>query len=151
MRVDNDLTGRRILFAVSECAPLTKTGGLGDVAGAFPPAPRALRLPVRVVLPAHRPLEGPPDAAGVGVLGKKVRIGQSTLPSTVPLYLLDCPELYIRNGGPYQTGEGEDWPDNALRFGVLSRAAALLGGAASPLEWRPDVVHCNDWPTALAP
>ena len=34
---------------------------------------------------------------------------------------------------------------------LLSRAAALLGGADSPLDWRPDVVHCNDWPTALAP
>ena len=85
------------------------------------------------------------------VLGRKCRILESNLPSGVPLYLLDCPELYIRNGGPYQTGEGEDWPDNALRFGVLSRVAALLGGAASPLGWRPDVVHCNDWPTALAP
>jgi starch synthase len=91
------------------------------------------------------------EIARATLLGRKVRILESKLPSGVPLYLLDCPDLYIRDGGPYQTDEGEDWPDNALRFGVLSRAAALLGGAASPLSWRPDVVHCNDWPSALAP
>jgi len=65
--------------------------------------------------------------------------------------LLDCPALYARPGDPYQDAQGEDWPDNALRFGLLSRAAALLGSAHSPLEWRPEIVHCNDWPSALAP
>src|SRR3954471_3175665 len=150
MRVDNDFTGRRVLFVVPECAPLTKTGGLGDVAGALPPALRALGVDVRVLLPAYVPRDGR-EIAAVDLLGNKVRILESVLPSGVPLYLLDCPELYIRNGGPYQTGDGEDWPDNALRFGVLSRAAALLGGATSPLDWHPDVVHCKDWPTGLAP
>jgi starch synthase len=150
VKLDKDFGGGRILFAVPECAPLTKTGGLGDVAGALPAALRALGVDVRVLLPAYGALPGK-ALARIEVLGRKVRLLESTLPSGVPLYLLDCPELYVRNGGPYQTGEGEDWPDNALRFGVLSRAAALLGGAASPLTWRPDVVHCNDWPTALAP
>jgi starch synthase len=45
----------------------------------------------------------------------------------------------------------DDWPDNAIRFGLLSRVAALLGQSASPLDWRPDVIHVNDWQTALAP
>jgi starch synthase len=56
-----------------------------------------------------------------------------------------------RAAAPYQDATGDDWNDNALRFGVLSKVAAILGTEASPLEWRPDVVHCNDWPTALAP
>ncbi|HEX6692576.1 MAG TPA: glycogen synthase GlgA, partial [Burkholderiales bacterium] len=130
--------------------PLTKTGGLGDVAGALPAALRRIGIDVRVLLPAYGALPGR-VLAEVELLGRKARILESRLPTGVPLYLLDCPELYIRNGGPYQTGEGEDWPDNALRFGLLSRVAALLGGADTPLAWRPDVVHCNDWPTALAP
>src|SRR5690606_21470231 len=50
----------------------------------------------------------------------------------------------------YQTHDGHDWEDNALRFGVLSRAAALLAGESSPLSWRPAVLHCHDWPAALA-
>jgi starch synthase len=150
MHLDKNLTARRVLFAAPECAPLTKTGGLGDVAGALPAALRAIGVDVRILLPAYGALPGR-EVAHMEVLGKSVRILESKLPSGVPLYLLDCPQLYIRNGGPYQTGEGEDWPDNALRFGVLSRVAALLGGASSPLAWRADVVHCNDWPTALAP
>src|SRR5688572_17378147 len=147
---DEDLTATRVLFAAPECAPLTKTGGLGDVAGALPAALRVIGVDVRVLLPAYGALPGR-ELFHAELLGKRIRILESELPSGVPLYLLDCPELYIRNGGPYQTGEGEDWPDNALRFGLLSRVAALLGGAASPLDWRPDVVHCNDWPTALTP
>jgi starch synthase len=152
MDLDKDFTGTRVLFAAPECAPLTKTGGLGDVAGALPAALRSLGVDVRVLLPRYEnPNLNEKEIARATLLGRKVRILESKLPSGVPLYLLDCPELYVRNGGPYQTDQGEDWPDNALRFGVLSRAAALLGGAASPFSWRPDVVHCNDWPTALAP
>ena len=71
--------------------------------------------------------------------------------SAPPLWLLDCPPLFERPGNPYQTPEREDWPDNDLRFALLSRTAALLGSAASPLEWRPDVVHGNDWQCGLAP
>jgi starch synthase len=54
-------------------------------------------------------------------------------------------------GGPYQQDDGADWKDNSVRFGVLSLTAAILGTGISPLDWRPEVVHCNDWPTALAP
>ena len=150
MDFEKDLTATRVLFVAPECAPLTKTGGLGDVAGALPPALRETGVDARVLLPAYGALPGR-ELATLDLLGKKVRLLESNLPSGVPLYLLDCPDLYRRHGGPYQTAQGEDWPDNALRFGVLSRAAALLGGAASPLDWRPDVVHCNDWPTGLAP
>ncbi len=72
-------------------------------------------------------------------------------PSGVPLLILACPELYERDGGPYLDAHGLDWPDNALRFGLLSYAAALLACARNPYSWRCDVVHCNDWQTALAP
>jgi starch synthase len=150
MDLDKRFTGTRVLFVAPECAPLTKTGGLGDVAGALPVALRGLDVDARILLPAYGALPSR-EVAKLELLGKSVRIKEAEHPSGVPMYLLDCPDLYVRNGGPYQSGEGEDWPDNALRFALLSRAAALLGGAASPLAWRPEVVHCNDWPTALAP
>jgi starch synthase len=73
------------------------------------------------------------------------------MPNKVPLFVLDCPSLYQREGGPYQDAAGLDWVDNAQRFGLLSRVAAVLGSNASPLGWRPDLVHCNDWQTGLAP
>src|SRR5262245_11541001 len=113
---DDSFSNMRVLFVAPECAPLTKTGGLGDVAGALPAALRELGVDVRVLLPAYGALPGE-EVARIDVLGKKITILKTQLPSGVPLYLLHCPELYIRNGGPYQTGDGQDWPDNALRFG----------------------------------
>jgi starch synthase len=143
----------RVLFATPECAPLTKTGGLGDVSAALPAALHASGLDVRVLLPGYRPvLEGLRTASSrdLDVLGRATRLLESRLPSGVPVYVLDCPELYVREGGPYQDPHGGDWPDNPLRFGVFCKAAALLAGGASPLDWKPDVLHCQDWPAALA-
>ena len=147
----------RVLFATSECAPLAKTGGLGDVSAALPPALERLKVDVKVLLPGYGSVM---DAVA---RGKKLatlalstpsvecRLIAGALPSGVPLIVLDCPPLYQRDGGPYQNAAGEDWPDNAERFGVLSQVAALLGSNDTPLEWRPQVVHCNDWQTGLAP
>jgi starch synthase len=94
---------------------------------------------------------GARELASLDVLGQPVRLLESTLPSGVPLFIVESAGLYDRGGGPYQADDGDDWEDNALRFGVLSKVAAILGTSGSPIEWRPDVVHCNDWPTALAP
>jgi starch synthase len=147
----------RVLFVTPECAPLTKTGGLGDVSAALPAALKKLRIDVRVLLPGYPSvLAAAPKAKVVATLAESAppfesRVLETRLPSGVPLLILDCPSLYQRGGGPYQNEAGEDWPDNGLRFGAFSRAAAVLGSTASPLQWRPHVVHCNDWPTALAP
>ena len=145
----------KVLFITPECAPLVKTGGLGDVSAALPAALRQAGVDARVLLPGYLPVlaasRGARELATLDVLGHSVRILDAKLPSGVPLLVADCPALYARGGGPYQADDGEDWEDNALRFGVLSKLAAMLGTAASALKWRPDVVHCNDWPTALAP
>jgi starch synthase len=138
----------RVLFVTPECAPLTKTGGLGDVAAALPAALRAQGSDVRVLLPRYRGIgeSGTEERARVRLLGMEARLLEKG-----DCLLVDVPELYDRDGGPYQDAAGADWADNALRFGVLSRAAALLASSASPLAWRPEILHCNDWPTALAP
>lgn len=147
----------RILFATSECAPLVKTGGLGDVSATLPAALKTLGLDPRILLPGYRPVlaqlpkcrEVADFAATVDFPAARLLRGQT--PSGVTLFALECSELYDRAGGPYQDAAGSDWPDNALRFGLLSRIAALLGSADSPLRWQPDVVHCHDWQTGLAP
>ncbi len=138
----------RVLFVTPECAPLTKTGGLGDVSAALPAALRSQGVDVRTLLPAYRgvSLDDARECAKLRVLQMDARVLEKG-----EWLLLDCPPLYDRPGGPYQDEHGADWPDNALRFAVLSRAAARLAAGNSPLEWRPEVVHCNDWPTALAP
>ena len=132
----------RVLFATSECTPLAKAGGLGDVSAALPAALRALGIEVETLLPGYAGvLEKLGEASEVerfSELGCDCRLLRSG-----HLLLLDCPSLYQRGGSPYQDPGGQDWPDNALRFGLLSRVAARLRGY--------DVIHCNDWPTALAP
>lgn len=148
----------RILFATSEIAPWVKTGGLGDVAGALPAALRANGVDVRVLIPAYPALlqafPTAPIIAEINNPGGELpasRLRAATTADGVPLLLLDCAALYERPGNPYLGSDGKDWPDNALRFGLLSRVAALLGSVACPLPWRAQVIHCNDWQTALAP
>lgn len=146
------------LFATSELYPLAHTGGLGDVSAALPPALRELGVDVRVVMPAY------PSALDLVVsrgrrvpIGSPAGLGESSLiagrtPDTdVPVYLVDCPSLFERDGGPYADASGVDYADNAMRFALLSQTAALLAGVASPLRWMPDLVHANDWQTGLVP
>ena len=146
-----------ILFATSEMAPWVKTGGLGDVAAALPAALHRAKHDIRVLLPAYPALlKAFPKAALVAELPPLApALPASRLLATeadgLPLILLDCPALFDRPGSPYLDAHGDDWVDNGIRFGLLSRVAALLGQSASPLAWRPDVVHLNDWQTALAP
>ena len=148
----------KVLFATSELGPWAKTGGLGDVASALPAALRAIRQDVRILVPAYRSLlEIFPDAVEIarprllgGLLPAPV-LRQAVAPDGTPLLLLDYPPYFDRPGNPYLGPEGHDWLDNHLRFGLLSRVAAWLGSKASTLDWKPKVVHCNDWQTALAP
>jgi starch synthase len=147
----------KILFATPECAPYVKTGGLGDVSAALPATLAAMGHDVRVLLPAYRGMKVS------GELGDTVELPpQGPWPAAqllpvrteggVTLLLLACPSLYQRAGGPYVDSHGRDYQDNALRFGLLARVAALLGTPHTPCrQWQADIVHANDWPTALAP
>lgn len=147
----------KILFATPECAPYVKTGGLGDVSGALPAALAALGHDVRVLLPAYKGMKVAGDVGeGIDLPAYGYWPAAQLLPvrleSGVTMLLLACPSLYQRDGGPYVDAEGRDYDDNVVRFGLLSRVAADLGTPHSPLPgWRADVVHANDWPTALAP
>jgi len=148
----------KVLFVAAEAYPLVKTGGLGDVAGALPPVLRDLGIDVRLLLPAYRDVlakldhfsEGP--RLGEVLPGVMARLLEARMPgSDVPLVMVDCPDLFDRPGSPYQSEEGTDWPDNHLRFALLSRVAVLLGLAGNLNGWQPDLVHVNDWHSALVP
>ena len=67
------------------------------------------------------------------------------------MWLLDCPALFDRPGNPYHDADGRAYADNAERFMLLCRVGALLAEDAFGLGWRPDVLHCNDWQSALVP
>ncbi len=146
----------RILFATSEARPLVKTGGLADVSGALPAALCEIGEDCRLLLPGYHGVlggvEGARELHRFDDLPHPVRLLEADMPdSGVALHILDAPHYYLREGGPYQDADGADHPDNAERFGLLSRVAALLASPRSPLAWRPEVLHCNDWQTGLAP
>ena len=145
-----------VLFVAPELAPWVKAGGLGEVSRDLPRALCAAGADVRLLVPAYPALRAAfpaarevarIDAPG-GALAPARLLDAGGRPG---LWLVECEAYYARAGGPYGGPDDADWPDNPLRFGLLSRIAALLGGTASPLSWRPDIVHCNDWPSGLAP
>lgn len=149
----------KILFVTSEVHPLVKTGGLADVSHSLPQALHRLGIDIRILVPGYPAvLAKLPQATLYCAVAtpmpgaKPARLLQSLLPGTeVPLLILDCPTLYNRQGSPYQGPDGQDWPDNALRFGFLCQIGAWLCDPQSNPNWRPDIVHCNDWQSALIP
>ncbi|HEX5452901.1 MAG TPA: glycogen synthase GlgA [Stellaceae bacterium] len=146
----------RVLHAAAELFPWVKTGGLGDVLAALPPALAALGTEQRLVLPGFTALL---DAFAIEEIvrlrtpfaAERVRLARAVLPQGgVSAYLIDHPAFYDRPGGPYQAPDGHDWPDNHRRFALLGWAAAALARGADP-GWRPDILHCHDWHAGLAP
>lgn len=150
----------KLLFVASEAYPLVKTGGLGDVAYSLPRALHTQGVDVRLLLPAYRGvleklrsvkilgwLEVPGANRNVGV-----RVLQADHPEfPFPLWLADCQSLFDRPGNPYLQSNGQDWGDNAERFSVFSRVAAMLASDPLAVGWKPDVVHAHDWQTGLVP
>jgi len=145
-----------ILMVASEATPFAKTGGLADVLGGLPPALAERGEQVAVVLPAYRGNRYPrPTREAYRSLwipigtGYMVDIQQIAIPQkregAVTYYFVGCPGLYDRDG-IYGTAAG-DYPDNHLRFAVLSMAAL---GVARHL-FRPHILHLHDWQAALAP
>jgi len=146
----------RVLFVTPEIAPWVKAGGLGDVAQALPAALAREGVDMRVLVPAYRALKAAfPDArpaaafsAPAGALADARLLLADN--AQVPLALVECDAYFDRPGGPYQSPEKQDWADNHLRFGLLARVASLAGTRGLD-GWHPDLIHCNDWQSGLAP
>jgi starch synthase len=146
---------KRLLFAASEVYPLIKTGGLADVAGSLPEVLRQNGMDVRLLMPAYhdvlRSIADPVPVAELDLAGTPIRLLETRLPETATIiWLLDHPLFAERPGNPYHDPWGKPWPDNADRFMLLSRLAAAISTGQTPLDWRPDVLHCNDWHTGPA-
>jgi len=141
----------KILMVASEATPFAKTGGLADVLGGLPPALTDRGEQVAVVLPAYRENQYPyPRREAYRNLWIPIGPGymvdiQQTTNRGVTYFFVQCPALYDRDG-IYGSAAG-NFPDNHLRFAVLSMAAI---GVARHL-FRPDILHLHDWQAALAP
>ncbi len=139
----------RVLFAASEAYPFAMSGGLADVAGALPKALRNRQVGCRVVMPLYDTV---PDE-----LRHEMKFLKSiTVPvawrnqycgifeakvGKVIYYLLDN-EYYFKRGGLY------GYYDDAERFTFFSRAVLEM---LRHIDFKPDIIHCNDWQTAMIP
>ncbi|WP_415396126.1 glycogen synthase [Sulfurimonas sp. CS5] len=145
----------KILMAASEVVPFAKTGGLADVTGALPKALKALGHDVRIVMPRYYAIDKNSFKALDGALGVDMgREGEAwalvlegMLPdSDIPVYFIDH-EAYFGRSGLYEEG-GEAYADNYQRFVFFSKAVMQL---SKKLHFKPDIIHVNDWHTALIP
>lgn len=141
----------KILMVTSEAAPFAKTGGLADVLGALPAALQKQGDEVMVLLPAYgnAKLDGAEryyHDLPVWMHGGYYQCSVDRIVRDGVSYLfLVCPPLYGRNG-IYGDRFG-DFGDNPTRFAVLSRAALAVAARI----FRPDIIHCHDWQSALTP
>ncbi|HEX9050534.1 MAG TPA: glycogen synthase GlgA [Anaeromyxobacter sp.] len=140
----------QILFVASEVAPWSKTGGLGDVAGALPRALAARGHSVHVVAPRYGFVDA--EAAGFERRDAAVRVrGEATTlwvkEGRPTVSLVEHERFFGARRGLY--GEaGHDYGDNAERFAWFARAALAVPSAS---RLRPRVVHANDWQAGLCP
>ena len=140
----------KILIAAAEAVPFAKVGGLADVTGALPKALKRLGHDVRLALPKYQRIH---DAKfGLQPLIRDLQVpmedhlesclvSEGTLAGDIPVYFVDS-ERFFRREGVY------GYPDDDERFIFFSRAILEMLPA---LGWRPDVLHCNDWHTAIIP
>lgn len=141
----------KILFLAAEVAPFSKSGGLGDVTGSLPKALKKLAQEVVVVTPFHGVIGHDKSKLVMAFTNVTIRVcGQAKLicaflkgkiDEDTPIYFLDHYEQF----GKYKSVYGHH--DN-FRFLFFSRAALEL---AKRLNFKPDIVHCHDWHTAIVP
>lgn len=144
-----------ILYMTSEVFPLIKTGGLADVASSLPAALLELEQDVRILLPAYpevlEKVKAPRRLATASYYNLDVELLETRLPeSNVLTWLVHCPAVFDRPGGPYMNSDGQPWHDNALRFAIFCKVAVDIALDNLALDWQPDIVHGNDWQSGLA-
>ncbi len=144
----------KILFVASEVSPFAKTGGLADMTAELARELQRQGHDVRIVLPLYKTVAKGNAAIAKGRKSFLVQLGgeaykgllRQTSLDGIPVYLLENRELFHRDG-LYGTASG-DYPDNARRFAFFCRGVLEL---LKRLDFRPDLLHCHDWQTALLP
>jgi starch synthase len=142
-------SGQRILCISAECTPLAQSGGLGDAVAGLAKALRKRGNDVRIVMPLYGYL----DRAKYGITfqrsccvhfghGEEIWVGiyEAKLDGEVPIWFIDYGRFF---GRPNLYGD----PDDAYRFGVLSKAALQI---CKDLNFIPSVVHVHDWMSSMA-
>ena len=144
----------KIILAASESLPFVKTGGLADVIGSLASTFKSLDQEVVIFLPYYQQIKEQGFklkrikkdlVADFGQWDSKFSLYHCKK-NKLDFYFIKKDEYFKREffyGPP-----GADYPDNALRFGFFSNA--VLSSAVA-LDFKPDIIHCNDWQTGLIP
>ncbi|HEX3045816.1 MAG TPA: glycogen synthase [Bacillota bacterium] len=140
----------KILLLSAEVVPFAKTGGLADVAGALPKALKELGHDIRVIMPHYGCIDRekfglrdflPNLPVPMNDQVETAPILEGAIGKAVPVYFVHNPKYYDREGiYMYQ--------DDAERFIFFCRAALEM---LKEIDWKPDILHCNDWHTAIIP
>jgi starch synthase len=154
--------GFNVLFVTSEVFPYSKTGGLADVSNSLPQALNSLGNDVRIISPKYGQLDERRlqiheikrlKELKIQVNGKDTKFsikssfihGKNT---KAQMYLLESND-YFKNKGIYQNSKTKkDFPNNDERYLFFCTAVIEI---LEILQWKPDVIHCNDWQTGLIP
>lgn len=154
--------GYNVLFVTSEVFPYSKTGGLADISNSLPQALNSLGNEVRIISPKYGPLDERRlqiheikrlKDLNVNLLGKNYKFsikssfihGKNT---KAQMYLLENNDFF-KNKGIYENSRTKkDFENNDDRFLFFCKTVIEI---LEVLQWKPDVIHCNDWQTALIP
>ncbi len=137
----------KILFATSECAPFSKSGGLADVAYSLPPALQKSGNEIAVITPLYKCVKDKYLDQIEFVASKNVAVGDHInycglykgVFNGVVTWFVDNEDLFYRD-------RLYGYDDDAFRFAFFSRCVIEL---LNNLDFMPDIIHCNDWETAL--
>jgi len=139
----------KVLYASSEALPFAASGGLADVAGSLPQALRKRLIGCRVVMPLYDTIKQELKDTmkfitniSVPVAWRRQYCGIfEAKHGGVTYYLIDN-QYYFKREGLY------GYYDDAERFAFFSRAILEI---IPHIDFKPDIIHCNDWQTALTP
>ncbi|TRZ37210.1 glycogen synthase GlgA [Niallia circulans] len=139
----------KVMFAVSECVPFIKSGGLADVAGSLPKELVKQGTEVTVIMPKYRDIPEKYLGDLEKVMDFRVQVGwrnqycgiEKLQQDGITFYFIDN-EYYFNRQGLY------GYFDDGERFSFFNRAVLE---SLSYLSYYPDIIHCHDWHTAMIP
>ena len=143
-------------MVASECVPYAMTGGMGEVVGSLPVFLKKLGADIRIVIPKYSFINTQKNnivpflkSMGVwmGTSQEWCSVYRTKADNDIPVYFIEF-NIYFDRYGIYHDAGFNDYYDNPKRFAFLSRAALQL---CKDIRFKPDIVHANDWQTALLP
>ncbi len=143
----------KVFYLASEIYPFAKTGGLADVAGTLPVSLKKLGVDIILAMPFYNSFVSKHEPEDTGIVIDVEFNGEVFKTQILKKEHRGVTTYFIRNDRYfdrdylYGTPEG-DYPDNPLRFGFFSMAALKL---LERLDFKPGIIHLNDWQTALVP